>query len=128
MPVSFPALKPASRTFAAPEFPVTVYRAQSGGTTRRLWATEASNAILRLSFNNLTDSDSQSILTAYKNAKGNFLDLTLPDQLFDGASTSLKAAIIGTNLIWRFAEGTSPTVESTFPGRSRVDVTLVGTI
>jgi hypothetical protein len=128
MAVSFPSVKPASRSFAAAEFPVTIYKAQSGVTRRRLWASSPSNATLRLSFRNLSDTDTIAILSAYKDAKGNYDTLTIPSVLLDGASADLRNMIIGTGLAWRFAEGSGPSVESTFNGRSNVEVTLVGTI
>jgi hypothetical protein len=127
MAVSFPALKPASRSFSAPEFPVTVYKSQSGATVRRLWASKAGNAGLRLVFENLSDVDTKSILDAYQAARGNFDALTLPAAIFSGADAALKTAMEGAGLTWRFSDGTPPTVESVFLGRSRVNVTLVGT-
>lgn len=128
MATNFPAIKPASRSFAAAQFPVTVYKAQSGATTRRLWASQPSSATLKLTFNNLNDTDTRSILTAYDTALGNFDELTLPTALFDGMDSLLRQTVTGTGLIWRFADDAPPTVETTFNGRSRVDVVLVGTI
>jgi hypothetical protein len=128
MAVTFPSIKPSSRSFAAAEYPVTVYKAQSGATVRRLWGSSSSNATLRLSFRNISDTDTTAILSAHQQAKGNFDSLTLPNELFDGASSALKQAMVGSGLAWRFAEGNGPTVETTFNGRSNVEVTLVGTL
>lgn len=128
MATNFPALKPASRSFSAAQFPVTVYKAQSGVTQRRLWASKAGNATLKLTFNNLNDTDTNSILTAYSAARGSFDSLVLPSALFDGMNATLKDTVTGTGLTWRFADDGAPTVETTFKGRSRVDVVLVGTI
>jgi hypothetical protein len=94
---------------------------------RRLWASKAGNAGLRLVFENLSDADTKAILDAYQSARGNFDALTLPASIFIGANAALQAAMVGTGLTWRFADSTPPTVESVFLGRSRVSVTLVGT-
>lgn len=127
---TFPSVTPTSRSFAAPVYPVTTYRTQSGVTVRRLWASAPSNARLSLKFNNIADADAVSILTCYNNALGSVNTVTLPSEVFTGADTALVAFLqqSGTSLNWHFAEDSPPQVESVVSGRSSVTLELIATL
>jgi len=93
-----------------------------------LWGSKPSRATLNLQFNNVDDTDTSAILNAYNTAKGSVDSLTLPGILFNGADTTLKNWLNGSSaaagLLWCFAEGSPPQVESIAPGRSNVSVSL----
>jgi hypothetical protein len=129
MATSFPSITPTARRFTPPQWPTTEQKSQSGVVSRRLWGSRSGNAFLQLIFNNLSDTDTSSILTAYENAKGPIDELTLPTSIFAGAdatlTTYLNTTATGTGLIWSFSDGSPPTVESVVGGRSNVVVTLV---
>jgi len=128
MTTAFPSIKPSGRSFKPPTYPVKSHVSQSGVTTRRLFASLPSQAELRLRFNNISDTDTSAILNAYNTAKGSVDSLTLPSVLFDGADATLtswlNASATGASLLWCFAEGSPPQVESVAPGRSNVSVSL----
>lgn len=130
MTTAFPSIEPSARRFKPPVFPVKSHVAQSGVTTRRLFASLPSQAELRLEFRNITDTNVSSIMAAYKAAKGALDDLSLPVAVFNGADSTLTAYLDGssfaTGLKWCFAEGSPPSVASVAPGRSNVSVSLVG--
>lgn len=131
MAVQFPVIKPSSRSFTAPKWPITTRRSQSGVLTRRLWGNSSSGAGLSLKFNGLGDAETAKILIAYEAAKGSFDDLIIPSSVLDGLEPELRSIFGspgGQNLQWRFAEDSPPTVESIYPGRSNVDVSLTATL
>lgn len=130
MAVNFPAITPTSRSFSAPVYPTTVYRSQSGTTTRRLWASSPSNAQLSLSFTNIADADARQLLDCYTNASGSVEVLVLPPQLFTGAELALSIFLsqASTLMSWHFADGSSPKVDSVVPGRSSVTLELIASL
>ncbi len=128
MATTFPSITPSERSFVAPTWPTKTQASQSGVITRRLWGSRPSQAKLSLTFGNISDTNTAAILSAYNSAKGSVDSLTLPSQIFDGADSTLRswlnASATGAGLLWCFAEGTSPQVESVAPGRSNVTVQL----
>ena len=128
MPTTFPSIAPTRRSFVAPTWPTKTQASQSGVITRRLWGSRPSQAKLSLTFGNVNDTNTAAILSAYNSAKGSVDSLTLPTQIFAGADATLQswldASATGAGLLWCFAEGTSPQVESVAPGRFTVTVEL----
>jgi len=128
MATAFPGIQPTSRSFVAPAWQTTTETSQSGVVTRRLWGSRPSRATLNLQFNNINDTNTSAILSAYNRAKGSVDSLTLPDIIFNGADSSLKlwldSSATGAGLLWCFTEGSPPQVESIAPGLSNVSVSL----
>ena len=128
MATTFPSIEPTARSFTAPAWQTTTQTSQSGVITRRLWGSRPSRATLNLQFNNISDTNTSAILSAYNSAKGSVDSLTLPAILFNGADDTLKSWLNGSSaaagLLWCFSEGSPPQVESVAPGRSNVAVSL----
>lgn len=128
MAVTFPSIEPTSRSFTAPRWPTSNITSQSGVTTHRLWGSRSSQAQLTLGFDNISDNNAAAIVQAYNLAKGATIDLTLPTELFAGASSTLKSwldgSATGAGLKWFFSEN-PPNIESILPGRSSVKITLI---
>ena len=128
MATTFPTVQPTSRSFVPPQWPTKTQTSQSGVITRRLWGSRPSSAKLSLKFDNISDTNTAAILSAYNTAKGSVDSLTLPTQIFAGADATLEswlnASATGAGLLWSFSEGSSPQVESVAPGRSNVTVEL----
>lgn len=128
MATTFPSITPTKRSFVAPTWPTKTQAAQSGVITRRLWGSRPNQAKLNLTFGNISDTHTAAILSAYNAARGSVDSLALPSQIFAGADpvlqTFLDTSATGAGLLWGFAEGSSPQVESVAPGRSNVAVEL----
>ena len=128
MATTFPSIPPTRRSFVAPTWPTKTQAAQSGVITRRLWGSRPSQGKLSLTFGNINDTNTAAILSAYNTAKGSVDSLTLPTQIFAGADAILQSFLdtsaTGAGLLWCFAEGSSPQVETVAPGRSNVTVEL----
>lgn len=127
MATSFPAIRPTSRRYQLPAFPVSELKSQIGTTTTRLWGSKPANARLDLSFQNITDANAKSISEAYVAAKGPIDSLTLPNEVFSGADSALSDYIkfAGSGITWHFTSE-PPSIESVVNGYSSVSVTLVG--
>jgi hypothetical protein len=124
MTVNFPTLAPTSRNYTAGEFPTKRFNSISGAGTTRLYGSKAYNVSLSLEFV-LSDTDLASVLSCYDQAKGSAYGLTLPSTIFDGMSSDVQNQI-PDHVTWRW--DATPQVESLFPDRSRVRVSLLGTL
>ena len=121
---NFPAIAPTKRSYRAPQFPTRRFDSISGAGVTRLYGSKSFGAQLQLEFNQ-DDEGTRQFLDCYEAARGSFGTLDLPSQIFDGMTAELQASI-PDHLSWRFAE--TPQVESLFPNRSRIRVTLAGTL
>ena len=121
---NFPAIAPTKRSYRAPQFPTRRFDSISGAGVTRLYGSKSFGAQLQLEFNQ-DDEGTRQFLDCYEAARGDAGTLNLPSQIFDGMTAELQASI-PDQLSWRFA-GT-PQVESLFPNRSRIRLTLAGTL
>ena len=124
MPVAFPSIKPAERSYTAPSHPVTRIRSQSGVTSARLWGSAPSNAELSLSFRHIHTDKAAQIVDAWLATKSGIDNLILPSTLFAGIGPTLTALMQSGSLFWTFAE--APQVTSVGPIWATVNVRLVG--
>jgi hypothetical protein len=128
MAVSFPALRPTSRTYTAPEY--ALLSPQYVGTVSypRLLGSKPGKAKLSLSFENIPDGDAALIIASWMNSLTGFLPITLPTEIVAGIDDAGLASRIqtGQHLDW-FFDG-PPKQNSVIKGLSTVQVELVGDI
>ena len=128
MPVSFPAIKPADRTFEAARWPTTSTRSRSGFTSVRLWGNRSADATLGLQFRNITSAQLAELYAAHHAAKGDVIDLTIPSLIFEGASVTLRgwldASSTGPGLRWYFTPDGGPSGSSGGPNIHSCQVRL----
>ena len=127
MAISFGALTtcgPTLRSFKPGQFATKRFTSVSGAGSTRLYGSKAFDATMQLSFL-LDDADTCSMLKCWDDAKGTYDTLILPSTFFAGASSVLDCAI-PDYLKWKWAQ--APSVESLFPGRSRVQINLIATL
>lgn len=126
--VAFPDLIPSSRRYSPGAYPQAEFRALNGATTTLRYGNRRVDSELDLGFQNITDDNAAVLLKLYE-------DVTVADDwmtfaasnVAGGASADLSEYIRevgGSGLRWRFAE--PPAVESVKPGRSSVQLRLVG--
>ena len=115
---------PTKRTFKPGQFATKRFNSISGSGTTRLYGSKAFTAEMSLTFI-LNDKDTCSFLKCWDDAKGDYDTINLPNEFLSGASTALACGI-PTYLNWRWAN--APSVESLFPNRSRVQITLIATL
>ena len=124
MSVAFPAVCPTRRSFTPGEYPTRKYSSISGASVTRLYGSRAFDAQMSLDFV-LNDADTAAVLESWHESKGGAYTLSLPSSVFSGNSSDLNGKI-PSYLNWRWAE--MPSVESLFPGRSRVQAKLTATL
>jgi len=124
MTVSFPALCPSRRSYTPGKYPTKRFASISGAGSTRLYGSKAFDATLEMEFM-AADAELTDLLNSWHDSKGGAELLQLPDSLFEGMEYGLRKQI-PAYLNWRWAE--MPSVESLFPGRSRVRVQLIATL
>jgi hypothetical protein len=115
---------PTRRTYIPGKFATKRFDSISGAGTTRLYGSKAFDAQLKMTFV-LSDADTCAFLKCWEAAYGDYDTLTLPAEFFAGASAALDRCV-PDYLNWRWAD--APSVESLFPGRSRVQVNLIATL
>jgi|694.fasta_scaffold10794_6 hypothetical protein len=119
MSVNFPAIQPTGCTFTPPEWAITESRSQSGVRSYRIWSSKPSDAVLDLSFENISEANALAIVQAHASARGPIEDLVLPAVLFFGISNQVFIDLFsqyGSGLSWHFVNKEPPVIERV-PGR-----------
>ena len=124
MTTPFPDFCPQKRRFTAGQYAVKRFDSISGASTTRLYGSKAFNAQLQLDFL-LSDDGVADLLRSYHDSYGGADDLNLPETVYGGMSKNLQEQIRDYYL-WRWSS--APQIESVLPGRSRIQVTLIGTL
>jgi hypothetical protein len=124
MSLTFPELSPVRRTFTPGSYPTKKFEAANGASLTRLYGSRAFDATMQLEFV-ASDDNTTALINSWHESKGGAYTMALPSSVFSGTSSNL-AGTIPTYLKWRWAE--MPSVDSLFPGRSRVRVRLVATL
>ena len=122
---NFPALKPTARSFQLGQYPVKTYRAMSGAVVRRSFGNKAFGYTLDLQYENVTEETVNAIIDHYNGQQGVTIGFVLPDEVFSGISSTLRAKLRApASIEWLYAE--TPVVESIYNERSNVTIKLVG--
>jgi len=127
MTVTFPTLRPTSRSYTPPKWPVTGTTSQSGVTSRRLWGSAPNQGSLSLAFNNRPTTEGVALRTAYNAAKGPIEDISLPSSIFEGDEDTyneIQSVFSQYGLRWYFTDE-QPAIESVVPGICNMRVNLV---
>lgn len=125
--MAFPALKPTSRDFKTGDYPVKTFTAQSGAEVRILYGSKRTGMSISLGYENIADTAADDFVAHFDEMRGTYDTFTLPSAVltgWTGATSALDASNTGNQ--WRYAE--PPAITSVRPGRSSVQVTLVGVL
>lgn len=109
-------------------YPQAEFRALNGATTTLRYGNRRFDAELELGFQNLSDDNAAKILKLYEDVTvaDDWVTFTTADGA-GGASADLAAYLResgGSGLRWRFAD--PPSVDSVKPGRSSVQIKMIG--
>jgi len=124
--MAFPNLVPTSRVFDAGEYPIKNFRSQSGVEIRILYGSQRTGMKLELSYDNIADGDAQAFIDHYDEVNGSYGTFTIPSITKNGWTGSASTIDVATGNSWRY-EG-APQISSVKPGRSSVQVQLVGVL
>ena len=120
--MAFPSLTPTGRQFTPGDFPSKRFNAQSGAEVRILYGSRRTNAVLSLSYANVTDANAESFLDDYSDQLGTFRTFTLPSAVFEGWSGMVSKLDAPSGTKWRY--DAEPQVQAVRPGISSVTVSL----
>jgi len=134
---SFPSIKPTQRSYSPGTFPSTKFESLDGTKTHIRYGNKRVNAVLNLSFANISDAQAFEILENYRqvnsvwdyvtfNSESGLAGVggtghTMPDGSLGNLAAYMDEAPSG--LKWRYSA--PPTVTSTFRGRSNVSCSFV---
>lgn len=131
MPViPFPALRPTTRVFTPPAWPIQQVQSDAGFTEKRLMGSRASDAGLSLQFKSIWGTEAALIQKCYRDSLSGFYPLSLPAIIFEGEDEELAAFMVnaGPGLYWSFPAGSGvprPTTAADDAGINTVPVQLV---
>lgn len=126
--VSFPNIKPTSRSYSPGDFAQTRFESLNGATTVIRYSNKRKNSELSLTFANITDDEAWLILNNYKtvNSVWDYVSFNKSDALvgIEGSLDYYVSERADPKLRWRYAE--APQVESVKPGISTVTCRFTG--
>lgn len=128
MSVPFPAIRPTSRSYEAPEYAQLQPTYLSAIAYPRLLGSKPGKAKLQLSFDNILDNDAALIIAAFMNSLTGFLPVELPSEIVAGIEDSELAYRIRTGLHLKWYFDGPPRQSSVMKGISSVQVDLIGDI
>ena len=123
MTTDFPDVCPQSRQFTAGKYAVKKFNSISGASTTRLYGSQPFDAQLQLRYF-LGDTEMAQFLTSWHTSKGGAGIVNLGPGIYGGIDPTLAGQI--KSYSWRWES--PPQVESVLPGRSRIQVSLIGTL
>ena len=123
----FPSQTPTSREFNAGDWPVKTFKSQSGAEYRILYGNQRTNMTLSLTYANITDTNAEAFITHYRETQGTYATFTIPTEVkagWSGSANTLEATDWANR--WRY--NSPPQITSVKPGRSTVQVDLIGVL
>ena len=123
MATEFPNVCPQSRRFTAGKYAVKRFNSISGASSTRLYGSQPFDAQLQLDYL-LDDQEMAQFLASWHVSKGGAGIVLLGTAIYGGIDPALIAQM--KSYSWRWSA--APQVESVLPGRSRIQVSLIGTL
>ena len=134
----FPSIVPSQRKYTPGVYPTQEFQSLNGSVTTMQYGNQKVDSKLELTFTNISDGDAWLIFENYEDANGkrnnttgerDWVDIPLYSGPLGGiGNLNLRKQMweqdSGPNLRYRYES--PPTITSTFPGRSTVQVVLRG--
>ena len=125
--ITFPSVKPSSRSYSPGKYPSTTFESLDGTKTYLRFGNKRVEATLTLGFSNISDADAALILANYEDVNSNWDYVTFSSTNgtagVDSTSLSNYFKESGSGLKWRYSG--PPSVTSTFKGMSNVSCSFV---
>lgn len=101
---TFPEIVPTTRRFRMGDIPSTTYTSLSGAVFRRAFGNKKTNYTLDLTFVNITDTSTSTLIDHYEGVQGTFRSFALSAHVFNGMDTTLSGEIKApSNVQWRYS-------------------------
>ena len=133
----FPNLTPSQRSYTPGAFPQKEFQGLNGAVTTLQYGVKSVDSKLEMTFQNISDTEADAILSNYEAANGRRDSAGRQDYVLLPSNGGAVGGVADTNLRLQMAERQSgpklryryaspPVITSTFPGRSTVQVSLRG--
>ena len=135
--ISFPNIKPTSRSYTPGNYPQVEFVAQNGAKTVIRYGNKQVDAKLTLNFTNILDSEAFEILENYREVNSVYDYVTFNSESGlagiggsgntspDGSLTNLASYVSAGGLGLRYRYESPPTITSVRPNRSNVQCKFV---
>ena len=127
MPIAFPAIEPATRSFVQGGYPATWTDHRGIQHVGHLWGSVGGDAQLDLTFEYLRNSETQALIDAFDDGLSGYISMSLPSQVSCGIlDEDYEARITGAGLAYAWCMPEPPKIRSRSGGLSDASCTLVG--
>jgi hypothetical protein len=96
---TFPALEPNKTTLNYGDYPQNVHEGLSGGNVRFKLGNKRTEQILVIEYEDLTETETQSLLTHFNDQNGSIVPFDLPAQIWSAWSTP---PVSSSSYKWRY--------------------------
>ena len=121
---TFPALKPNGRSWTPGALTQSSFTHVGGAEVRVLLGSKRAGDVLRLSYENLLESDANSIISHYVGERTTFNVFDLPVEVYAGITDYSAITVAGNK--WRYTK--APDVQYLSPDVQSVSVELIQVI
>ncbi len=117
---TFPSLEPLKTTLGYGDYPQNVHEGLSGGNVRFKLANKRVEQTLRIDYEHLTETETQSIITHFNDQNGSIVPFDLSTQIWAAWTTP---PVNSTNYQWRYSNPLNISISA--PSRYSVSVELI---
>ena len=117
---TFPALEPETRALFYRDYPQNTHEGLSGGNVRFLLGTKRVIQRLTITYEYLTETEAQSLLTHFNGQNGTIVPFDLSSQEWSGYSTP---PVSSSSYKWRYAQSFQISLSS--PNRYSTSIELI---
>ena len=117
---TFPALEPETRALVHGDYPQNTHEGLSGGNVRFLLGTKRLVQRLTITYEYLTETQAQSLLTHFNGQNGTIEPFDLSSQVWAGYSTP---PVSSSSYQWRYAQSFQISISS--PNRYSTSIELI---
>tara|TARA_Y100000816_G_scaffold250825_1_gene200968 strand:- start:2607 stop:2978 length:372 start_codon:yes stop_codon:yes gene_type:complete len=117
---TFPSLEPETRALVYGSYPQSTHEGLSGGNVRFLLGTKRLAQRLTITYEYLTETEVQTLLTHYNGQNGSIEPFDLSSQVWAGYSTP---PVSSSSYQWRYAQSFQISISS--PNRYSTSIELI---
>ena len=117
---TFPSLEPETRALVYGDYPQNVHEGLSGGNVRFKVGSKRIAQRLTITYEYLTETEAQSLLTHYNGQNGSIVPFDLSSSVWSGDSTP---PVSSSSYQWRYAQSFQISISS--PNRYSTSIELI---
>lgn len=123
----FPTLTPSTRSIDIGDYPIKKYMAMNGAEIRILYGSADTNAVMTLTYQNITDDLASDFVQHFRSTKGTYEIFPLAQEVYNGwkgdTTEGPYQIFRGEKGRWRY--DSPPKISNVRPGISTVQISLI---